>query len=136
MKKRIFASVLVAFMGGLLAAACDDGGGDYDVVTVGGDRYCRRHTTCGECTPVAGCGWCQTGVGKGMCASDPDECAGNTVFSWTWDPSGCVESTPPPPVDAAAGTVDASESATADAGSPIAVDAGAPVAEDAEAPPP
>lgn len=89
MKRRIYASALVGLLGTLTASACDsnsDYGNGY-----GGDPayYCRQYTSCGTCTPVLGCGWCQTAGGKGMCADDPNDCAGATAFSWTWEPSGC-----------------------------------------------
>jgi hypothetical protein len=109
MKKRILGGALVALVTTLMASACDDGGYSYER---GGDDYdygCRRFTSCGTCTPVDGCGWCQTGVGKGLCAADPDECAGATAFSWTWDPSGCTAT---PAGDADAGGVTIVDSGT------------------------
>jgi len=110
MKKRILAGALLALFTAVMASACDDGGDGYYYAGDGrGDDYgCHRHTSCGTCTPVDGCGWCQTGVGQGICASDPDQCANATAFSWTWDPSGCVGSAAPTD----AGTATAADSAT------------------------
>jgi hypothetical protein len=105
MKKHLLASALVVFIGGSLASACDDGD-DSGYAYGGGEspaRWCAHYPTCGSCTPVDGCGWCQTGVGEGMCAADPNECAGSSAFSWTWDPSGCF-----PTTDASASAPDAS----------------------------
>jgi hypothetical protein len=123
MKKHILASALVVFIGGSLAAACDNGGFGTGYFPAGGtsafhgDHRCGEQTSCGSCTPIEGCGWCQTGVGQGMCAADPNECAGSTAFSWTWDPSGCF-----PTTDAAA----ASDASVADASTviPLSDDAG------------
>jgi hypothetical protein len=112
MKKHLLASALVIFIGALLTSACDSDDSGYVYAGGGGslERYCAHFVTCGTCTPVDGCGWCQTGVNQGMCAADPNECAGATAFSWTWDPSGCFPETDasapdasegPPAIDAA-----------------------------------
>jgi hypothetical protein len=80
-----FLAVLLAGAGALaMLGACDDGGRR--------DRWmyvdCSQYVSCGTCTPIAGCGWCYGG-GAGMCASDPNDCASSTEFTWTWDPGGC-----------------------------------------------
>jgi hypothetical protein len=49
---------------------------------------CEQLTTCAACTPVLGCGWCQSGD-KGICVSDPDRCANVATFSWTWELAFC-----------------------------------------------
>ena len=54
--------------------------------------FCEQFTTCGACTPMLGCGWCQAGD-KGLCAADPNVCSGATSFSWTWDSNGCPGAT-------------------------------------------
>jgi hypothetical protein len=73
------------------AAACDDRSGDYPPGAYGGGGAygCGQYSTCGSCTPVNGCGWCQTPTGEGLCTADPDNCANVPEFSWTWDPQGC-----------------------------------------------
>lgn len=58
----------------------DDGG-----PPVGG---CAAITSCAQCTPVRGCGWCTIG-GVGRCARGPSECSLNGAYSWTWVPEGC-----------------------------------------------
>jgi hypothetical protein len=50
--------------------------------------FCEQFTSCGTCTPVLGCGWCQAGD-KGLCAEDPNVCAGAQSFSWTWELATC-----------------------------------------------
>jgi hypothetical protein len=72
-----------------LASACDSGNYGYGPGWAGGGDPCNQYASCGACTPVNGCGWCTTGVGQGTCASDPNECANATAFSWTWEPDGC-----------------------------------------------
>ena len=83
------------------------GSGSCDSSDVGGppgprDRpvSCERLTTCATCTPVLGCGWCQSGD-KGLCASDPHHCARAETFTWTWELAFC-------PATAEAGALDAS----------------------------
>lgn len=49
---------------------------------------CEQLSTCETCTPVLGCGWCQSGD-KGICVADPDRCAGAASFSWTWELAFC-----------------------------------------------
>jgi hypothetical protein len=71
---------------------CDDGGGygGYGRGYGGGGwSDCAQYTTCAACTPVQGCGWCESSNGSGLCAGDPNACGGAQQFSWTWDPSGC-----------------------------------------------
>jgi hypothetical protein len=90
MKKRIIATALAAVVGGLAGSACE---GHHHHEKGERDRLedaCRQLTSCQTCTPVSGCGWCQTGVDEGTCAADPDECSGAAAFSWTWNPSACV----------------------------------------------
>ncbi len=77
---------------------------------------CSVETTCGSCTPVLGCGWCQYEDGTGACTTSPSRCKGDT-FRWSWEPSTC------PAVATDAGAPDGD----------VIVDAGgsAPDAEDA-----
>jgi hypothetical protein len=64
------------------------------------ERYCKQFTSCGTCTPVLGCGWCQSGD-KGICLSDPDACGQHlNAFSWTWELAYCPAT---PDAGAAAG---------------------------------
>jgi len=49
---------------------------------------CAARISCGSCTPVVGCGWCDYGGGNGACVSHPDAC-GTEQFKWTWEPAGC-----------------------------------------------
>jgi hypothetical protein len=122
MKKHIFASALFALVTAAMASACDDGGHRYGRRGPSESFGCGQYASCGACTPVDGCGWCQTGVGQGMCADDPNECAGAAAFSWTWDPSGCFAgadaSVSPPPAstpeapDGAAGSASPSDGGT------------------------
>jgi hypothetical protein len=139
MKRRIYASLLaglLGLLGAVTVSACDDNA-DYGYAYGGaGGPGCRQYTTCGACTPVLGCGWCQTGVGKGMCADDPNDCAGATAFSWTWDPTGCFA----PIADASvtipdAATSPAPDAAVADTGVSATVDAAPPLATDSAPPP-
>jgi hypothetical protein len=53
-----------------------------------GRPRCERFTSCATCTPVLGCGWCQSGD-KGMCTSAPNHCADAVTFSWTWELAYC-----------------------------------------------
>jgi len=72
----------------LVLAACDDGV-YYDNRYPGNYYgYCEQFATCGECTPVLGCGWCSFNNGKGLCTSEPNAC-GTQEFSWTWELKGC-----------------------------------------------
>jgi hypothetical protein len=87
-------SLLAAGAGiAVLATACD-WSGDRGIgrsgygYAGGGQVDCREATTCGTCTPQAGCGWCTSGA-AGLCVSDPNDCPG-TAFDFTWDPSGCA----------------------------------------------
>jgi hypothetical protein len=93
--KRSFITLLFA---ALLCTTCIDGGngggGGYSY----GPGYCRQFTSCGTCTPVLGCGWCQVGT-KGACVDQPNACAGASNFYWTWELSGCPSPTPTAPGD-------------------------------------
>jgi hypothetical protein len=50
---------------------------------------CLRFTSCGECTPVRGCGWCARPDAGAVCLSDPLSCPG-PQFTWTWESVACV----------------------------------------------
>jgi hypothetical protein len=54
---------------------------------------CRDFRTCGSCTPVRGCGWCQIGD-DGICVSDPRECAVASSFTFNWEPNDCPGAPP------------------------------------------
>ena len=91
MKPHVITSVLVPVLLSALAGcfAPDGDGGSRSFEPSGSEGSpCRRFTTCGSCTPVLGCGWCSSGD-KGMCADQPNECAGAMSFAWTWESSGC-----------------------------------------------
>jgi hypothetical protein len=126
----------------VFAVACDDHDGHRGRGAEGpGATGCELLTSCGTCTPVTGCGWCETPGGQGLCASDPDECANVSAFSWTWDPTGCrviadaggVSVTPietdggpivePEPIDAGGVPIDASIDSPVDASGNGPVDA-------------
>src|SRR5687767_4357698 len=51
---------------------------------------CLRFTSCGECTPVRGCGWCARPGATAVCLSDPLSCPG-PQFTWTWEPLACTD---------------------------------------------
>jgi hypothetical protein len=91
--KRFTLGACLALGLGVLVGACGDdsaggGGGGY----VGPD--CSQYATCGSCTPVLGCGWCQVGA-AGFCASDPGTCGGG---AWQWDAGpGCGSDLPAKP---------------------------------------
>jgi hypothetical protein len=100
---RSYAAIFLASATALALGACgDDHGADSASGGAGGGYYqsCSQYTTCGSCTPVAGCGWCFNATG-GTCATDPNECAYVSEFTWTWDPAGC------PDVDASVVPLDA-----------------------------
>jgi hypothetical protein len=100
----------------------DDGGGGYGAAPRSRhDERCSRLTTCGTCTPVLGCGWCWSGD-KGLCADQPNDCAAEMSFDWTWEASGC-------PAEGDGGASDAGT--TPDAGT--APDGGSHSASDAAA---
>jgi hypothetical protein len=126
MNRRIYASLLIGFLGAVIVSACDDNA-DYGYAygSAGGGPHCRQYTTCGSCTPVVGCGWCQTGVGQGMCADDPNDCAGAPSFSWAWEPSGCFA----PIADASVSIPDAATSSSPDSGPSTTVDAALPATD-------
>jgi hypothetical protein len=96
--------VFALTVGGCIA---DDGSGSNGTNTA--DPYgCQRHTTCGSCTPVLGCGWC-TIADKGLCVADPDQCAAAPAFQWTWELSGC-----PPVPDGSTAADTAADAGAAD----------------------
>lgn len=49
---------------------------------------CEAQTTCGACTPILGCGWCQYEDGTGSCATGPEGCR-ELAFRWNWEPTDC-----------------------------------------------
>jgi hypothetical protein len=71
---------------------------------------CRDFRTCGSCTPVVGCGWCQIGD-DGICVADPRECAVARSFTFNWEPAECPGS---PPADGGATASDARSEAAPD----------------------
>jgi hypothetical protein len=87
---RYFAGTLGAAAIALAVGACgDDSRASDDGAWGGTSTVCHQYSSCESCTPVVGCGWCYTGGGSGMCASDPDECSKSTTFTWTWEKTGC-----------------------------------------------
>jgi hypothetical protein len=64
--------------------------------------YCGQFSSCEQCTPMDGCGWCSYGRNHGFCFSEPGECR-TEQFSWTWVPAGCENEN-----DSGAATQDAS----------------------------
>jgi hypothetical protein len=101
----------------LVLAGCDDG--TYYDNRYGGGYYgfCEQFTSCDECTPVLGCGWCSYGKGQGICLSEPDACRVQQ-FSWTWEPKGCS-------ADGGATSPDAGEDASTGEAGACRVPAGA-----------
>ena len=98
----------------LALGACGDDSGDSYAYPGGGGGSdpCNQYSTCGSCTPVEGCGWCFNAT-SGLCAGSPDECTNVSEFTWTWDPTGCVD------VDASVNPADAGRTPpTTDAGTP------------------
>ena len=49
---------------------------------------CQKFTSCTGCTQALGCGWCYSGS-TAVCTSSPNQCAGLTSFTWTWEASFC-----------------------------------------------
>lgn len=89
---------------------------------------CAAQTSCGSCTPILGCGWCQYEDGTGSCATGPDACR-DLSFRWNWETVDCPAATTP----SDAGFTPADAVPAADTGSePLPVDSGA--AETASAP--
>jgi hypothetical protein len=83
---RTWAALVVAFA----VVACSEEGHPESA----GAEPCSAYATCGACTPVPGCGWCQP-AGAGFCVEDPNDCGGNNMeFYWTWDPTGCPRISP------------------------------------------
>jgi hypothetical protein len=113
MKHHLAAALL---LGSLCSASCYEPDGGYASPSTGfHDRgFCEQFTSCGTCTPVLGCGWCQSGS-KGLCAPDPDRCDQAASFSWTWELDFC-----PAEPD---GGVDAADAARTDAARADAADA-------------
>jgi hypothetical protein len=122
--RRLLGLFLAASTIAIGLAACDDDSGLYGYPSRYGGDYCRVYTSCDTCTPVAGCGWCFIG-NKGACVAHPDECAGVSAFSWTWDPTGCHVG-----ADASTGPVSSTDARAPEASAP-ADDASPPSAEDA-----
>jgi hypothetical protein len=143
MKYRSLTSLVAAFwVAAFCLASCLDGSaGNYGPApgSGGGRAHCERYTSCATCTPVLGCGWCQSG-GKGMCASEPNRCDDAQTFSWTWELAYC-----PAEPDAGGGggvggvgwTSVPPNGSTSDGGAPTS-DSGAPTVDAlaAEAPAP
>lgn len=88
---------------------CNDG--PRTVLVGGASDACRTSSSCGACTPRAGCGWCgatracragtRTGPSNGTC----DE-------GWAWTSTDCPEDgAVEPPSDASDASLDASEAA-------------------------
>jgi hypothetical protein len=82
---------------------------------------CEQLSSCATCTPVLGCGWCQSGD-KGICVADPDQCARVASFSWTWELAFCPAE-PDGGADAHGGAGDAAGEPANDATSDRASDA-------------
>ena len=101
---RFLAATLLASAVAVTLGACGDDSNNsapYGYGAASGSATdCTVYTTCGSCTPVAGCGWCFN-AGGGACATDPDSCGDASEFTWTWEPSGC------PGVDASVVPLDA-----------------------------
>jgi hypothetical protein len=98
--------IIAAMIGAFCSLSCDSPDYGPPPVRRGPRSFCEQFTSCGACTPVLGCGWCQAGD-KGLCAADPNACEGATSFSWTWDSSGCP---------GVSGAPDAGRDAAVDAG--------------------
>ena len=79
---------MLCALGASSVAACEDRWG-YSGYGYGHYRpyICNQYSSCGSCTPVAGCGWCSF-PGGGACLASPSECS-VTEFTWTWERSGC-----------------------------------------------
>jgi hypothetical protein len=78
-------STAVVAVAGCSSDDQSDRGGDYGYPQ---DDKCNAATSCGECTPILGCGWCSYPDGTGACASSAARCTGDT-FRWNWEPTGC-----------------------------------------------
>jgi hypothetical protein len=109
----------------LSLGACDDSSYDSSGYGAGYGDSCQQQAACETCTPVYGCGWCETNDGKGACVSNPSECARATAFYFTWEPSGCrtaadagVGGALPPGVDATGTPVDAGRPGEQDSAEP------------------
>ena len=119
MKRFVLGSALASLVA-VCTGACDDSSAGYDGSGGYGGGNCSSYTTCESCTPVSGCGWCFNATGGG-CASDPDQCANVSEFTWTWDLAGCPNvdaSVVPPGKDGGSGSPEsgAPESSAADTG--------------------
>jgi hypothetical protein len=134
MKYRLFA----AMVGALCVASCIDStdGNDYGPppdYSSGERAHCERFTSCATCTPVLGCGWCQSGD-KGLCTSEPNRCGDAVTFSWTWELAYCPAEPDGGGGDGGGGwnAVPPNGTPTADAGAtdaPATVDASATVSD-------
>jgi hypothetical protein len=115
-RRRGVVVIVVAAVVGLAAceSSSDWSGGQGYARGRGGPGLCREATSCASCTPIVGCGWCQLPDGTGRCVDDPNDCSDETVFSWTWDPSGCRV-----PIEAGAVTVGGGGSAVPDGSAPL-----------------
>lgn len=71
---------------------------------------CGYQSSCGTCTPVLGCGWCQYEDGSGECTTGPSACT-RLKFRWNWEPTDC----PVPTTDAGVTPADATPEDTAPA---------------------
>jgi hypothetical protein len=81
--------LLAAMVGAVCSLSCESTDGYYGQPQGGYQPFsCEQLTSCATCTPVLGCGWCQSGD-KGLCTSEPDRCAGAASFSWTWELAFC-----------------------------------------------
>gem|GEM_PF-5655139 len=50
------------------------------------DVNCTAAKTCADCTPLPGCGWCET---SGQCSSSNEHCEGFPQ-TWVWEPGECA----------------------------------------------
>jgi hypothetical protein len=135
--------LLAAICGALCLTSCIDssGPGDYGPppdYSTGERARCERFTSCATCTPVLGCGWCQSG-NKGLCTSEPNRCGDAVSFSWTWELDFCPaapdggsapwSAVPPTAPTADAGATGTDGSTTSPDGGATAADA--PASDDA-----
>jgi Plexin repeat len=76
----------LALLAGTFGAGCIENDGR----RYGGYYYptCQKFVTCDGCTRALGCGWCMSGT-KGLCVSEPNQCATAESFSFNWEPTGC-----------------------------------------------
>lgn len=121
MKYRLLAAFLWAVgVSGSLSCYSSDG---YGPPGPGEQRVsCEQFTTCGSCTPVLGCGWCQSGD-KGICVSDPHRCARAETFTWTWELAFCPDAPDAGAADASTSDTSSAADAARDASWPDATPA-------------